>query len=338
MHGTIISGLSTNPEILRLQLEVDRLRSKGPGLMKSAALRDAEKLLTYRQKMEARKAAIFDQAEEIGADALDVLSSRIEAQDMAERMRAAGYTDAQIRATVRPMVVSPGSTITGRKERRAARKKRREERRAAGKGIFRKIAKGIKEGAKKAFRGLAKLNPVLVGGRAAFLGVVKKNTFGLADKLAGSDLGKLERKWRSIGGEWDKLKAAINDGAGQKITGLDDWYELPGDQAPDQVLGALPLLAAGAAKGGGLGKILELAKPIIEMILGAVGIKLGGKEQAELDAVPESEESRVMKAQAVDAADESTGEGEGYNSGKATFSPILLVGIAAVVAILASRK
>jgi len=338
MHGTIISGLDSNPDILRLQLEVDRLRKKSPGFAKSTALRDAEKLLTYRQKMEARKAALFAEAEEIGADALDVLASRIEAQDMAERMRAAGYTDAQIQTTVRPMVVNPSSTITGRKERKAARKKRREERRAAGKGIFRKIGKAIKEGAKKAFSGLAKLNPVLVGGRAAFLGVVKKNTFGLADKLAGSDQGKLERKWKAIGGEFDKLRSAITSGKGQRITGLDDWYDLPDDRTPEMVLGALPVVAAAAAKGGGLGKILELAKPVIELILGAVGIKLGGREKAELDAIPTSPEAKTIQEQAEDAADETTGEGEGYNSGSKPFSPILLAAIAAGVLILARKK
>jgi hypothetical protein len=333
MHGTIISGISTNPEILRLQLEVDRLKQRSPGFMKSAALRDAEKLLTYRQKMEARKAAIFAEAEEIGGDALDVLSSRIEAQDMAERMKASGYTDAQIRATVRPMMVNPSATINGRKERRAARKQRREERRAAGKGIFRKIGKALKEGAGKVFKGLAKLNPVLVAGRAAFLGVVKKNTFGLADKLAKGDQARLEKKWRAIGGEVPTLKSAISSGAGQKITGLEDWYNLPSNQSPEMVIGALPAVAA-----GGFGKILELAKPIIKVILGALGIKLDGKQEAELDAVPETEEAKMMKEQAEDAADESTGEGEGTNSGKMPISPILLAGIAGVVLILATRK
>jgi hypothetical protein len=337
MHGTIISGLDSNPEILRLQLEVDRLRKKTPGFAKSTALRDAEKLLTYRQKMEARKAALFAEAEEIGADALDLLASRIEAQDMAERMQAAGYTDAQIQAIIRPMVVNPSSTITGRKERKAARQKRREERRAAGKGIFRKIGKAIKEGAQKAFSGLAKLNPVLVGARAAFLGVVKKNTFGLADKLAGSDEGKLQRKWKGIGGEWDKLRSAIASGKGQRITGLDDWYDIPSDRTPEMVLGAIPVVAAAASKDG-LGKILELAKPVIELILGAVGIKLGGREKAELDAIPTSPEAKTIQEQAEDAADESTGEGAGYNSGSKPFSPILLAAIAAGVLILARKK
>jgi len=349
-----------DPEITRLELERDRLTRTQPGPFKSAALRDTERILEHRRRMAAKRAYLFSQAGE-GAtvgELADVANARAEAQDLAARMSAAGYTPQQIRAQIAPMYVNPGVTITGKAERRAARKKRREERRAAGKGIFQKIGKALKKGAAFIHKGAAKLNPVLVGGRAAFLDAMRRNIFGLASTLAKKDQAKLRKKWENLGGDYDKLKAAIEKGSGQPVTGLDDYDNFPSAQMPDQVIGVAPLVlaagkmllssgggsgaAAGAAAGGGGGnifqKIIGIARPIIEAVLKVFGIKLAPKDQAQLDAVPKSAEGDAVEAQMKDAEDPTSGGGAGFNSGKVPVSLIALAGIAAALFILAPKK
>ena len=86
-----------------------------------------------------------------------------------------------------------------RQERREERKERREERRAEGKG-FGQQAKKI----------------ALAPGRGAFLLILKANFRGLATRLAKAPAEKLAGFWGKLGGDKNKLMAAINDGKSKK--------------------------------------------------------------------------------------------------------------------------
>lgn len=336
MHGRIISGIGyADPETIRLETELLRVRRTSPTtFLKSNYQRDLEKAIETRKRIAAKRDQLLTNAGTT-EDALDVLNARAEAEDMADRMKAAGYTDAQIQATVRPLLVNPASTITGRKERRAARQKRREERRKAGKGIFRKIGAAIKKGAGFVFKGAAKLNPVLVGARAAVLSLVSKNTFGLADAFLKGGADKARKKWEAVGGDFAKLQQAVQQGAGQRITGLDDYDELPYSMQPGGVIGVAPVAAGAAA--GGIAKLWAIAKPIIEKLLGALGVRLEGKLKQAIDA-PDDAETKAIREQADDAENPETGDGPGSNGGGAAISPLLLAGIAAAVIFATSKR
>ena len=332
MHGRIISGIGTfDPDVTRLEAELANVRRTSAGtFLKSNYQRDLEKTLETRKRMAAKRDALASSTRTTG-DALDVLNARAEAQDLAARMKAAGYTQAQIQATVTPMLVNPSMTITGRKERRAARKARREERKKAGKGIFRKIGNAIKKGAQFVHKGAAKLNPILAGARVAVLSLVAKNAGGLADSMRAKGADKMRRTWENLGGDFAKLQAAVEKGAGQRMTGLFDYGDLPGGSQPNEVIGVAPMVAA-----GGVSKLWEVAKPIIEKLLSVVGIRVSKEVEKALD-VPDSEETKAIRAQAEDALDPNTGQGPGSNGGGAAISPLVLGGLAALL-IFATRN
>lgn len=86
-----------------------------------------------------------------------------------------------------------------RQERREDRKERREQRREEGRGFF--------QGAKKI---------ALAPARGAFLLIVKANFRGLASRLAKAPAEKLAGFWGKLGGDKNKLNAAINDGKSKK--------------------------------------------------------------------------------------------------------------------------
>jgi hypothetical protein len=331
MHGSIISGTMMNPEILRLQTELASAKYRSPGSTKSLRTRQLEQELEWRKRAEARKALLQ-------GDALDAAASRIEAQTMAERLAAAGYNKAQIQSIVRPMIVSPELTITGRAERRAkraarkeARKAKREQRKAEGKTFGQRVKKGLK----KVASGLARVNPVLVGGRAAFLEAVKGNLLGLASKLAKVDQGKLKDKFEGLGGRWKNLKTAIEKGAGAPVTGIyDDAYMLPDSMMANQVIGVAPLAAGAVAKG--LPAILQAAKPFIEPILKIFGIVLDRKEKEQLDAVGDAPDAPEVRKSIEQAERDAEGGDDGGGLG-GNMTP-LLIGGAALAAILLLRK
>ena len=86
-----------------------------------------------------------------------------------------------------------------RQERREDRRERRQERREEGRGFF--------QGAKKI---------ALAPARGAFLLILKANFRGLASRLAKAPAEKLAGFWGKLGGDKNKLNAAINDGKGKK--------------------------------------------------------------------------------------------------------------------------
>jgi hypothetical protein len=86
-----------------------------------------------------------------------------------------------------------------RQERREERRENRQERREEGRGFF---------------QGVKKIS--LAPGRGAFLLILKANFRGLATRLAKAPAEKLAGFWGKLGGDKNKLTAAINDGKGKK--------------------------------------------------------------------------------------------------------------------------
>jgi hypothetical protein len=86
-----------------------------------------------------------------------------------------------------------------RQERREERRENRQQRREEGRGFF--------QGAKKI---------ALAPARGAFLLVLKANFRGLASRFAKVPAEKLAGFWGKLGGDKNKLNAAINDGKNKK--------------------------------------------------------------------------------------------------------------------------
>lgn len=86
-----------------------------------------------------------------------------------------------------------------RQERREERQERRQERREEGRGFFQQTKK-----------------IALAPARGAFLLIVKANFRGLASRLAKAPAEKLAGFWGKLGGDKNKLNAAINDGKDKK--------------------------------------------------------------------------------------------------------------------------
>jgi hypothetical protein len=149
--------------------------------------------------------------------------------DLKESPRATKIEDMQTRIIAGVPLLSENynSGMFGREERRARRqerredrRERREERRADGKGFF-QVGKKI----------------ALAPGRGAFLLVVKSNFRGFATRLNKIPGDKLAGFWGKLGGDKNKLFAAINDGKDKK--------PLLGMGAPDEI-GVDPVTAAAA--------------------------------------------------------------------------------------------
>lgn len=340
MLGKVISGPG-DADYSRLQNEQSRLLASG----NLKAAQDVQRIIEAKQRMDAKR----DLLSSSPSVALDTLNSWHEARELAKQMLAQGYTLQQVKAAVRPLLVNPGQTMTGRKERRRRRKERRAKRRAEGKGIFRKIGKALKKGVQFVFHGAAKLNPVLVGARAAVLSLVKRNAGGLATRFQKIGVERARKKWEHLGGSFKHLQSAVRKGAGAPITGFaDDGGYIGADDADEQ--------ASEKQGGDGLDKLWQIAKPILEKLLGVFGIAISGKgkqtrvtvtEGGKLDKAAkaalenamrqvDTEATDAIRKQVGDAENPNTGGGAGYNGGVA-ISPVVLVGVAALV-IFASKK
>lgn len=202
-----------------------------------------------------------------------------------------------------------------RQERREDRRERREERRAEGKGFF-QVAKKI----------------TLAPGRGAFLLVLKANFRGLATKLSKAPGDKLAGFWGKLGGDKNKLFAAIKDGKDKK--------PFLGMGAPDEI-GVEPVTAAAATSAPILlavskflkdlnidpGDIVDAVKKI------APGVEpLGNFEASD----PETDEAALLTKQTpgdfnTPGKQESTTDKKGIN-------PLLIVGGLAAVYLLTMKK
>lgn len=101
-----------------------------------------------------------------------------------------------------------------------------------------KTATKVKEGANKVIRAGARILPITLAGRGGFIYILKRNGFGLADRLAplyltSSDArlrkykpdavksvknaqSKIEKAWLNVGGKISPFREAILEGAGRK--------------------------------------------------------------------------------------------------------------------------
>lgn len=164
--------------------------------------------------------------------------------------------------------------------------------------FFRKIGDAFAKGAKTVFRGLAKVNPVLIPARAAFLAMVRNNKGGVARKMQAKGIDKARRQWENLGGDFAKLQEAVKAGAGRPIQGIGAAMDIDPDLAA--MLAEVQRAAGRPVKGVGavpaFGAILEAAKPILEKILGILGIKLGEPEAPGAPVDPaEAELARAME-------------------------------------------
>lgn len=105
-----------------------------------------------------------------------------------------------------------------------------------------------------------KVNPIMIGARAAFLSLVRSNASGLATKLA-RDTSKAVRVWERFGGDGGALRGAITTGGGR--VGV-----LPALVGAE--LGAEIAAGGGGGREGG-GDLWKVAKPIIDAILAVFG-------------------------------------------------------------------
>lgn len=145
-----------------------------------------------------------------------------------------------------------------------------------GKGFFAKIGDAFKKGASFLWKGAAKINPVLVPARAAFLAMVRNNSGGVARQMQRKGIDKAKRQWENLGGDFAVLQKAVKHGAGSAIKGIGAIEVAPelaamlaevNRAAGVQGIGVLPFAA-----------IIAAAKPILDKILKLLGIKLGEKE------------------------------------------------------------
>lgn len=146
---------------------------------------------------------------------------------------------------------------------------------AKKKGFFNKIGEAFKKGASFLWKGAAKINPILVPARAAFLVLVKNNTGGVAKQMQAKGIDKAKKMWSNLGGDFAVLQKAVKHGAGSAIKGIGA-IDIPPELAAMlgevnraagvQGIGVLPFAA-----------VIAAAKPILEKILSLLGIKLGEK-------------------------------------------------------------
>jgi len=203
-----------------------------------------------------------------------------------------------------------------RQERREDRRERREERRAEGKGFF-QVGKKI----------------ALAPGRGAFLLVLKANFRGLATRLSKAPGDKLAGFWGKLGGDKNKLFAAIKDGKDKKA--------FLGMGAPDEI-GVEPVTAAAATSAPILiaaakflkdlgidpGDIVDAVKKIAPDVQ-----PLGNFEAAD----PETDEAAILTKQTP--GDFSTpGKQESATDTGFKINPLLIVGGLAAVYFLTQKK
>lgn len=87
---------------------------------------------------------------------------------------------------------------------------------------------------KKLFKGKGKnlIKKVLLApGRALFIGMAKLNFGQIATKLSKGNQDKLKEQWLKLGGDYNKLVAAINKGKNKKAKGNDFFKKILGKKA-----------------------------------------------------------------------------------------------------------
>lgn len=216
------------------------------------------------------------------------------------------------------MRVSTLSGIGGRDERRARRAARKEKRQD------RREARQEKRGGAKGVQRIA-----LAPGRAAFLSLVLLNFRGLATKLSkavAKNPERLKKFWNKLGGDFNKLKKAIDNGKTKKrILGLDE-YEIVG-------IGSAAALAATAA---------PIIIAVVKFLKGE-GVEEDGDSKSlletGLDALSKSGQKELPNNLAeLDVADAESGSGGGGGGFLSDPKNLLLIGGAGLALILLTKK
>ena len=119
---------------------------------------------------------------------------------------------------------------------------------------------------KKLFSGVKKIG--LAAPRNAYLGMVALNVRGWAtafQKAIAADEAKVRKKWEQLGGNFDKLRDAVNSGAKKKHL-FDGSNEVVLDEGEQKVytLSAAPLAAAIAAAAPIIAALAPLLKSLVK--------------------------------------------------------------------------
>lgn len=152
--------------------------------------------------------------------------------------------------------------------------------------IAQEVGEAVSNAAEFVWDGITKINPLLIAARAATLSLCRTNAGGLADKIAAKGVDKARRQWENLGGTFSHLQAAVTQGTGKPITGRGIGIApivvssivdaVAQDAASDAATeGANP---AAPSHGQSLSALFKVAKPVIEAILSALGIHLGGND------------------------------------------------------------
>jgi hypothetical protein len=212
------------------------------------------------------------------------------------------------------------------------------------KNIGKKIGQGIKKAANKVVQVAAKVFPIFVAGRLAFLTLVKNNYNGMATKLAQifwknpSEKAQILEKWKKWGGNDKALADAINNGKGIGISG--------GSYDPQQCPLNGPGLALLAQKAAA---IIKALLPFLKKVL-LPGAEPEEKqvEQVEQQMTPQQMQQYQEELRLLQNA-ESTADGspEGYINfdqqsnnklnGKGSNMGVVL-GVAALALLLMNKK
>lgn len=202
--------------------------------------------------------------------------------DLKESPRYTKIEDMQTRIIAGVPVLSEMYELSGprrdarrerRQERREDRQERREQRREDGRGFF-QVGKKV----------------ALAPARGAFLLVVRANFLKLAAKLSKAPADKLRGFWGKLGGDIDKLNAAISAGKGKKA---------PLGIGQNDFIGVDPVTAAAATAAPILLAVRKFLKDIgidAEDIAGVVGkIAPGAQPLGDFEASdPETSEAAAL--------------------------------------------
>lgn len=146
------------------------------------------------------------------------------------------------------------------------------------KGV-KKVGRAIKKGAGKVLKAAAKVFPVFVAGRAAFLTIVRNNWNGIAKKLAiafwkhPDKKNKILKRWRQFGGSKKALEKAMKKGKG--IGMINGYFETPEYHKINAVA---------------LGLLVKKALPIIKKLLPFLKSILVPGTKPEAEVVVEAEQ------------------------------------------------
>lgn len=164
----------------------------------------------------------------------------------------------------------------------------------------------------------ARLNPALALARAAMLSLVSRNYRALATKMAANNPDRVRIRWENWGGNWATLRDAIAEGRTKQPVGKEPSMDNPDPGGH----------ASGSAPTGQFGAWLAAAKPILDVILEALGFSLTG-------GTPTNDPQTTAETEAAIKDTENTAGSSSTNKGKLILLA-LGIGTVAVLALASS--